>query len=434
VESICDYFHHLTDNGVLYIARENGVKLFTTVLAALDRLGVEPAGRIYMEHGLSTYNHNALLVRKNPFPRSELEVLANHLRRWRREVFFAPAELYEILGPDWRPEKPDENCRRVLEAVYRADEAERDRFIASLGFNAVPPTDDKPFFNRAIPFFSRIDSSEPALPGEIKQMARDARKFGPVPIGDVPGVAVLGEAILLAGVVIFLPLRRLGSAAGPRGMRAAFLVYFSLLGAGFIALEIVLLQRYILFIGSPTISMAVVLGSLLVSAGLGSMLLSPVTTGRPNLALALFLLIGLLAYLYGTQLEAVFGGWLRYGLLTRCALGVALLLPLGLLLGMPFPTGLRYASRQDERLVAWGWALNGYMTVIGTTSVSILIQFLGYKLMFIVGGVIYLAAGICFLVFSHRVATDPLPHQAEHLTVADERGRHVGKTSGGQLY
>jgi hypothetical protein len=403
VEAFRDYWDHLTDDGVLYISRQNGIRLFTTVLAALEGMGVDPEGRIYLERGVNTYNYNALLLRKTPFPRSELEIIADHVRRNRRTIFFAPNELFDILGPNWTSDRPDPNCRAVLERIYAGEAAARDRLYGSLPFVAHPATDDRPFFNRVVPFFSRIDSEEPSLPAEMKELAEEARKFGPVPIGDVPAVAVLGEAVLMAAVVIFLPLLKLGRTSGRRSIRYLLLLYFSLLGVGFIALEVILLQRYILFVGSPTLAMAIVLGSLLVFAGLGSAFLSPLVVGRPRLGVVLFIVIGLLAYSYAIHLESLFVAWLKWDLLTRCATGVALLAPLGLLLGVPFPTGLRYASRQDERLVAWGWALNGYMTVIGTTGISIIIQFLGYRLMFLVGGAIYVLAGACFGLISHRI-------------------------------
>ncbi len=404
VEAICDYFNHLTDSGVLFIARENGFKLLATVLAALERLGIDPAGRIYLERGVNAYNYNALMLRKTPFPKEELTVIAQELRARPRAVFIAPEGLREQLGADWESDRNEPIAIQTYERIYNTKGLERQAYLASLPFVAVSATDDKPFANRTMPFLRKIDARNPALPEEIKQMAEDARKFGPIPIGDIPALAVLAEAVLLAGVFIFFPLRRLERTGGrgTRGTRWMFLFYFSLLGVGFIALEVILLQRFILFVGSPTHAMSIVLGSLLVFAGLGSMTLSPLAARGSNWPLGIFVLIGVIAFLYATRLEAVFDAWLKYELATRCLLSVALLAPLGLLLGVPFPTGLRLAGRLDSRLVAWGWALNGYMTVVGTTAISIIIQFLGYRWMLLMGGVIYLIAGACLVWLIRR--------------------------------
>ncbi|HPU31077.1 MAG TPA: hypothetical protein PK184_00085 [Phycisphaerae bacterium] len=404
VEAIRDYLEHLTDEGVLCISRENGVRLFTTALHALESMGLEPRGRLYLERALNTYNNNLLLVRKTPFPREELSILADHVRATDRTVLFAPDEFYSILGADWAPSRPDPNGRQTLETIASLSAARRDAYYRSLPYVAEPATDDRPFYNRVTPILSRLDPDNATLPAEHREMAIDARKFGPIPVGDLPPVAVLGEAVLLAALVILLPLRLLGRVGGGgAGIHYIVLAYFSMLGVGFIALEVILLQRYILFLGSPAMATATVLGSLLVFAGLGSTILSPWVARDRRLGLAVFAGIGLIAFLYATGLEALFAACLKYSLPVRLVIGVLLMLPLGLLLGTPFPAGLRYAHRLNRRVVAWAWALNGYMTVIGTTGIAILIQFLGYRRMFLLGGAMYILAGICFLALSRRL-------------------------------
>jgi hypothetical protein len=86
-------------------------------------------------------------------------------------------------------------------------------------------------------------------------------------------------------------------------------------------------------------------------------------------------------------------------------IGALMLLPIGILMGAPFPLGLRYAHRQNRRVVAWAWALNGYATVVGTTAVSIVIPMLGYRSMFLIGGLVYLVAGGCISAFVKRSAS-----------------------------
>ena len=50
------------------------------------------------------------------------------------------------------------------------------------------------------------------------------------------------------------------------------LLYFASIGLGFIMVEIALLQRYTLLLGQPLYAFAVVLGSMLVCSGIGSLL------------------------------------------------------------------------------------------------------------------------------------------------------------------
>ena len=49
-----------------------------------------------------------------------------------------------------------------------------------------------------------------------------------------------------------------------------FLLYFLFIGAGYILIEVALIQKFVLFLGHPIYALTVVIFSLLVSSGLGS--------------------------------------------------------------------------------------------------------------------------------------------------------------------
>src|SRR5450759_4805262 len=57
--------------------------------------------------------------------------------------------------------------------------------------------------------------------------------------------------------------------AHPRGW-VAWLVYFGALGAGFMLIEVSVLQRFVLLLGHPVYSLTVTLFSLLLGTGLGA--------------------------------------------------------------------------------------------------------------------------------------------------------------------
>lgn len=398
-EAIMEYLKVLRDDGVLMISREHGVKLLATAIEALERLGLDPAQHIYMEHSVETYNYNSIFIRKTPFPPEEGKIIADWVRASGAQVFHAPPAVANALGDGGRSNPEFNSTRALLGSLIAMPPAERSLRLASLKYHTDIATDDKPFFNRINHYMQRLPqgASEPA---EINKIADTQRAFGPVPIGDLVPAVVLLEAAVLASIVIFLPLVKIRPSAGRRFNRGTVLAYFSLLGIGFIALEITLLQRYILFVGDPMIAMAVVLGGLLVAAGLGSAVLSPVLARVNSSAYAVFGAIVVASIVYAFYLEDLFNATLHLGLTGRIVVGVLALVPLGLLLGCPFPAGLRHVHRQDERLVGWAWALNGYMTVIGTTAMSIIIPFVGYSLMFTAGGALYLLAGICYLAIA----------------------------------
>ena len=94
---------------------------------------------------------------------------------------------------------------------------------------------------------------------------------------------IVASVLLLGLLFVVLPLARLRrpSAAGERGRGrplAGILLYFGAIGFGFIVVEIVLSQRFVLFLGHPVYSLAVILASMLFFSGIGSM---RIWSGRP---------------------------------------------------------------------------------------------------------------------------------------------------------
>jgi len=61
-------------------------------------------------------------------------------------------------------------------------------------------------------------------------------------------------------------------------------------------------------------------------------------------------------------------------------------------LGVPFPTGLRVVGEQVPQLVPWAWAVNGFLTVIGSVGAMILGMTMGFTAVFIIAAMCYAAA------------------------------------------
>jgi len=85
-----------------------------------------------------------------------------------------------------------------------------------------------------------------------------------------------------------------------------------------------------------------------------------------------------------------------------------LLAPLGILLGMPFPTGLRIVSAEASALVPWSWGVNGFFTVIGTVTALILGMAFGFKMVLLVGALCYLIA-LAAIATSNKVLEPAAP-------------------------
>ena len=80
-----------------------------------------------------------------------------------------------------------------------------------------------------------------------------------------------------------------------------------------------------------------------------------------------------------------------YSLKERIGITALALLPLGFVLGMPFPTAL---SRAPDGVVPWAIAANGFMSVLGASAALPLAMLLGYRWLFFIASACYLLAAL----------------------------------------
>lgn len=170
---------------------------------------------------------------------------------------------------------------------------------------------------------------------------------------------------------------------------SSFFLYFALLGLGFLFVEIPLLQRFILYLGQPAYAFAAVTSTLLVAAGIGSGCLS----SRLPLRLVL-LLITLLVISYPFLLPPLFDATLRFPFAGRVAITAVALFPLGILLGIPFPGGLRLVAQESPGLIPWLWAVNGCASVISAVLAAMVALTWGFSVVLWSAALAYGLAGL----------------------------------------
>jgi hypothetical protein len=152
--------------------------------------------------------------------------------------------------------------------------------------------------------------------------------------------------------------------------------------------EIPLMQRFILFLGHPAYALATVLFAVLLFSGVGSLAsdrlpLSGVLIGLP-------LLVGL----YAWGLPLIFRWALAAPLVLRVIVAVAVLAPVGVLMGMPFPKGLALVESRGPGMVAWAWGVNGATSVVASILAALLALSFGFSVVLIAGAACYLAAWV----------------------------------------
>jgi len=74
----------------------------------------------------------------------------------------------------------------------------------------------------------------------------------------------------------------------------------------------------------------------------------------------------------------------------RVATAVALLLPVGMVLGVPMPAGIRLLSDRAPQLVAWAWGMNGALSVVGATLAIFIAMNWGFTAALVAASAIYL--------------------------------------------
>ena len=78
----------------------------------------------------------------------------------------------------------------------------------------------------------------------------------------------------------------------------------------------------------------------------------------------------------------------------RIAIAVAVIAPFGLMMGMPFPIGLRQTGAGSLPAAPFYWGLNGIMSVIGSVGTVLIALVFGFHIAMLAGSACYLLAGL----------------------------------------
>jgi hypothetical protein len=199
-----------------------------------------------------------------------------------------------------------------------------------------------------------------------------------------------GIGVLLIPVIVLLTLFvAFGKPKGkPVRPYAASVVYFCCLGAGFIAVELTLLQHLTLLFGHPTFTLSLLLFTILAAGGAGSALSGRVQARWVCFAIAALGIVGAFV------LPKLVATLLPLGLPQRVAIAVVLIIPFGLMMGMPFPKGLQRTGQGSLPPAPFYWGLNGIMSVIGSVGTVVLALLFGFQAAMLAGSGCYVLAAL----------------------------------------
>ena len=381
IEAFADYLDALDEDGLLVVTRwlqtppSESVRTFGALAAALRAAGHDPA-----EHLLAFRTLRTMTILAAPRPLDEAQI--ETARTFLGERNYDPVHFSGI--------RPDElNRHNVLEdAAYhrlftRVLEAPAETY-AAYRFDVRPPTDDRPFFFH---YFKWRQTPE-----ILATLGRTWQPFGGSGYFVLVALLILvaaASAVLIVGPLLLVRGAPPAATAVSRWRLRVF-VYFAGLGLAFLFVEIPLAQRFILVLDEPVVALAVVVFTVLLFSGLGSL-----TLRRWPLRPALAALV-VLVFLYPLLLEPFSALALRLPGLLRVILSVAFIAPLGYLMGLPFAGGLRVVEAHDPRLVPWAWAINGSFSVISSVLAVMVALSWGFSVVLWLGAAAYGAALFAF--------------------------------------
>jgi hypothetical protein len=363
VESFRHYLQHLAPGGALTVSRWSdavqpfeGARLLLLAEEALRQEGAE-APRDHLLF-LSGGPVGTLVVSKDPLGKATLQ----------RADEVAQRRGFLRLWPE-QGEMPSES---LIPLVMRDDTL---ALLTKAGLDLTPPTDDRPFFFQAARFFQ--------LGTDAQQLAKNDPNLRSIATLRL----VLGILAPLTLALFFLPFALVDKPLRGPGFWSSS-GYFGCIGAGFMLLEIPWMQRSILFLGHPSYAAAVVLGAMLLGAGLGAARSSRVPFASTR---RLFLLLPFVAGAASLLLAPLFRTVLAAPLAVKILIAASVFGGVGVFMGMALPLG--FTAFGDDRK-AWLWAVNGVSGVLASAlSVAVAIS-AGFLVTSLAGVVFYAIAAL----------------------------------------
>jgi hypothetical protein len=365
VEAFREYFDHLKPDGMIAITRwefqhpREALRVVAVAMEALHELGIADPSKNFIVASQGALDEDGIpvvvLAKKTPFTSAEEDAVAQHCDR------------YAELDPMYLPSSPGQNQFSRLIASN-----DPYAFAKSYAYNVAPVSDNAPFF-----FFT-------LKPGQM--LGEKGLRNGidwKVNLGVLVLLLVLVISAIAVLVFLVLPL---ALRKAEKRQSAMPLLYFVAVGLGYILVEIAFIQRFVLFLGHPTYALTVVIFLLMLSSGAGS-LLSRRWLPRAEMAWIPLLLVFITLVIYVFLLPSRLAALVGMGFDQRLLISGVLLIPLGFLMGMPFPTGLRALAAvpvpefpsgpaASDNAVEWAWAMNAAASVLGSVlAMVIAIQF-----------------------------------------------------------
>ena len=375
-DAFYDYLTHLTDDGLLAFTRwgfeppRESLRLISLAMDALDRIGEKRPARhvIVLRQDTEDLNKggalDTVLVSRKPFSEEDIASLLPKLKGMGLQALYVPG-------------LPDKNA---FSELLRGGDP--DAFYDRYPYDVSPVDDDRPFF------FYTVQPRDLWNFALHPSQAIDYKINRAVPLL----FSLMGLSIFATALMLLLPRILLRSQLPKQKGVVAFLWYFLCLGAGYILIQVALIQKFVLLLGHPTYALTVIVFSMLIASGAGSYFSRRVVADADarlmSVLAAVAIVIAILAFSASPLAEAA-AGW---PILAKMAITTAAIAPAAFLMGIPFPSGLRRLEERHAPSVRWAWSLNAAASVMGSAGAIVLAIYIGLRGTLLIGGGLYLCA------------------------------------------
>lgn len=387
-----DYLLHLTGDGMAAFTRwgldppRESLRLVSLAMTALQQIGErEPWRHVIVGREGSTKGWGAqdtVLISRKPFGAADLA---------RARAALAAAKMQPIYLPDERiPGQFTDLLRSADPAAYQRN----------YQYDITPVSDNQPFF-----FYTVQPREILAFLEHASDRTADYKINKAVPLL----FALMAISLLATGIILALPPMVLGARLPRHKGVLRFLLFFLAIGAGYILIEVALIQKFVLFLGHPTYALTVVIFAMLVSSGLGSYFSRRILGDDDRRLYRALVLIAVLVALLALIVTPLLAAGVGLPLVLKFAITVLLISPAGFVMGMPFPTGLKRLEEWHKPSVRWAWSLNAAASVLGSVGALVCAIYLGLVQTLLAGGLLYVLA-LAVVTGASRVRQTSLAH------------------------
>lgn len=386
VEAFEDYMRALRKEGFLSITLfitpppRMELRIMNTLIEASKRIGLEDMDM--RTAVIRTWDTVTIMIKKTPFSEAELKKIRAFLEKRRFDIVYLPDTIEDETNRFVKMASNDyfmafQSLLKGRRAPQKVSEfsgnPNRKEFERAYTFDISPVFDDAPFF------YYFIDLKK------IKEIYRIMGKKWQFFLeeGLLPFFLLL-MIIPLGLLIIFMPAISI-----KKRPPLYTLLYFAMIGIGFMFMEIPLIHRMILPLENPSYAFATVLTSILLWSGIGSILSERIKSKISHVLIILFITIILYDYLI---LDTLSYRLFNLPVLYRIIAIFLSLSALGLLMGLPFPLGIKGLGEKIPEMIPWAWAVNGFFSVLSPVIAIILAIGIGFKAVILMGAIAYLIA------------------------------------------